>query len=1244
MASVASDGTQFHDIAGAVAFRPTLDAEGSRVAFESRAGDLLVRPLKDTNFVADVYVHDRRTGVTRRVSEANDDRNVTAPSGASSLSADGRFVAFHSDANLTDDATPTRDVFLHDLDAGETNLLVDRRQEPVLSGDASIAVGLNLGIAPEAFVYDGNASPRVIGRDVSQATLSANGQVAAFDSSRGDEFSHVFAYEVATGATQRVSVSGNGAAGNENSRGPSLSGDGRFVAFQSDADNLVAGDTNSATDVFVHDRLTGTTERVSVASDGRQGDRTSWLPLRSTHAISDDGRFIVFESFATTLVPNDTNGEADIFVHDRLIGATERMSVAGDGTQVAPSTYGWPLTISANGLVVAFESDADSLVPGDDNDGRDLFVRAPRVDMDGGDPTGDGDIDDVVLQVFDMVSAELTDLGPADLVAVAGRSAAFLRPEAALDPSAQTVDSPEDLPQAIRGPSADGTISIATVAATGRVTDVNVVGLDIAHGYAGDLVIRLTSPFGTEVTLSSHNGFDGDGYLDTSFDDDAPRPIRGGVAPFSGAFHPEQRLSRFNGESPTGEWMLAVIDTAAFDDGALSAWQLEIEAEDAEDLNGDGDSNDRVVQLYSGGPMVENLGRAASALSMSEEWVAALISESMQTQDLNGDFDTRDEVVQLYNRPAGRWIDTRQPADTVQVAGSLVAFIMPEAARGPDGEDLNGDTDAVDRVLGLFDAVSETLIPVTDDAGRMQAAAEFVMGPPICLGGLSDGQDCATAGDCPGPGWCGPALVAFRTSEAAQGRNLIGSPASNVDVLQVYDLRARRLHSSGQAVTPCRFEACDPRLPYRVRKDTVTFLTLEPDQGGDLNNDGDQTDLVVQTFNARLADASAGLAASGTAAAPARTQRAQGAVFAAPVTALGSVGAGVCSDTGAPCLQDDDCAAGACFVPPGACTKDLGVSCDPPQDPQSPPPCGAGEFCGRVPGRNGVFHCMAALGPCRSNASCEDIAGCEQGGCRCANTGQRLLRLPSPLTSCPGGEQVFVTGESGRCILDFEGVCNDVVDLCPPQSSCLEPGVCRYLGDSCRSDFDCRFVQGATCQQELVIAGASDADGDEIADPFDNCPNVANVDQADATLDGVGDACQGAPPTPTGSTSPQATATSTPSRTITTTAPTDTPVASPTNTPLATPTATARSTRTDTALPTSTATRQTRPTETPPVPCVGDCSADGAVTVNEIILGVNVALGMESIAVCPVFDCNRNGELTVDCLIRAVSASLDGCS
>lgn len=200
----------------------------------------------------------------------------------------------------------------------------------------------------------------------------------------------VFVRNLNTGLTERVSVSSSG----QQANGPSQAGggnvaltsDGSIVAFDSDASNLVAGDTNGRRDVFVRIRASNTTERVSVANDGSQANGNSAFP-----AISGDGRFVAFQSDATNLVANDRNGRTDIFVRDRVAGTTERLcGVEGNGASSHPS-------ISDDGMLVAFASAASNLVPGDTNGFLDIFVcdrstgTIERVSVSSSGAQGNGD-------------------------------------------------------------------------------------------------------------------------------------------------------------------------------------------------------------------------------------------------------------------------------------------------------------------------------------------------------------------------------------------------------------------------------------------------------------------------------------------------------------------------------------------------------------------------------------------------------------------------------------------------------------------------------------------------------------------------------------------------------------------------------------------------------------------------------------------------------------------------------------
>jgi Tol biopolymer transport system component len=180
-----------------------------------------------------------------------------------------------------------------------------------------------------------------------------------------------------SGQTTRVSVASDGMQGN----GPTsdlpyqraaISGDGRYVAFASAATNLVPSDTNAATDVFVHDLQTGQTIRVSVASDGTPANQRSAWGYESTLAISRDGRYIAFASAASNLISDDTNARDDIFLYDRLTHQTTRISIASIGTQ--GDDYSDEPTISGDGRFVAFSSRATNLVLGDTNSHTDIFI------------------------------------------------------------------------------------------------------------------------------------------------------------------------------------------------------------------------------------------------------------------------------------------------------------------------------------------------------------------------------------------------------------------------------------------------------------------------------------------------------------------------------------------------------------------------------------------------------------------------------------------------------------------------------------------------------------------------------------------------------------------------------------------------------------------------------------------------------------------------------------------------------
>jgi Tol biopolymer transport system component len=207
-----------------------------------------------------------------------------------------------------------------------------------------------------------------------QGVISADGRYIAFYSIAtnlvpGDTngFSDIFVHDFGSGATTRASVDSNGVQANNHSDSPAISSDGRYVAFQSFANNLVPGDTNGTHDIFLHDSLTGMTVRVNVSSSGIEANDTSGSP-----AVSMDGRFVAFVSSASNLVPNDTNGLDDVFVRDLQTSATVRVSVDSAGVQANGTCFS--PRISADGRYVVFVSAATNLVPGDTNSASDIFV------------------------------------------------------------------------------------------------------------------------------------------------------------------------------------------------------------------------------------------------------------------------------------------------------------------------------------------------------------------------------------------------------------------------------------------------------------------------------------------------------------------------------------------------------------------------------------------------------------------------------------------------------------------------------------------------------------------------------------------------------------------------------------------------------------------------------------------------------------------------------------------------------
>jgi Mg-chelatase subunit ChlD len=321
-----------------------ISADGRYVTFESEASDLV---SGDTNAVADVFVHDRVSGTTSRVSVASDATQANGSSEDPTISPDGRFVAFRSAASnlVAGDTNNKYDIFVHDRQTGTTTRVSVTNSGAQATGASDSPVVARDGAA---VVFRSFASNLVSG--------DTNGET------------DIFVRDLVAGSTTRVSVSSSGAQGNAGTDGPTISDDGRYVAFDSVATTLVAGDTNAVSDVFLHDRSTGTTSRVSLAAGGTQANGASWEA-----SLDADGGVLAFQSAASNLVTGDTNAKDDAFVVTVASGAIVRASVGDDGSQ--SNNHAGEVSLSADGSLLAFYSTASNLVAGDTNGKGDVFVR-----------------------------------------------------------------------------------------------------------------------------------------------------------------------------------------------------------------------------------------------------------------------------------------------------------------------------------------------------------------------------------------------------------------------------------------------------------------------------------------------------------------------------------------------------------------------------------------------------------------------------------------------------------------------------------------------------------------------------------------------------------------------------------------------------------------------------------------------------------------------------------------------------
>jgi hypothetical protein len=318
--------------------------DGRYVAFESTASNLV---SGDTNGLSDIFVRDTTTGTTVRASVSTAGTQANAQSMAPVISGNGRYVAFVSLANnlVSGDTNAAPDIFVRDLQANTT---------------IRVSVGAS---GTQANAWSDTPSISDDGRYVGFRSAATN--LVSGDTNGDLDF---FVFDIVGATTTRVSISTAGTQGDDDVVDGAVSGNGSFFVFSSNATNMVSGDTNGCTDVFVRDLSAGTTELISKSTSGSQGNRAS-----SSVDISSDGRYVVFDSRASNLASNSWNKYTNVYLRDRTSSTTELISIANDG--VVPRFDTRNPKVSNDGRFVVFESYSPDFNSGDTNNDFDSFMR-----------------------------------------------------------------------------------------------------------------------------------------------------------------------------------------------------------------------------------------------------------------------------------------------------------------------------------------------------------------------------------------------------------------------------------------------------------------------------------------------------------------------------------------------------------------------------------------------------------------------------------------------------------------------------------------------------------------------------------------------------------------------------------------------------------------------------------------------------------------------------------------------------
>lgn len=711
------------------------------------------------------------------------------------VSGDGRYVVFRSQCDLAGDCNGNFNLWLSD-----TCIASGGQVSGCTPGNPTMLnTGTGLPVGPSF-------------------QISANGRWVAWTSEFfGQTRSRVYLRDLCkeygapvvpcTVTTERIDVGATensfiGASG-------SVSADGRYVAFSTSDTFIGIGGNGTIPDVTWRDRCKSNGVQVpnctaSFDFVNMQDGDSAW-PASGDASISADGRWVLFESDVDDM--GGSPGLTDVFLRDMSIGRFQ----SGAFTVVSVDyTNNWSTNGSSTNPVmtpdaryVCFTSTASNIVFG--VSGTQVYVR---------------DLQEERTEVVSVDSNGVARGGDNCAISHDARRIAFKS------------SAPELAPDI----SVNGGVFVHD-----RITGLTEM---VSRDSAG------AAQFGINLALSA------DGYTAVFDTNTGYAYVRG--------LDPTHAASDLNGDGDRTDTPLAVFDSGtsaltplcpatevSVAGGRAAYLRPETVAGTAPcaggSLNGDADTSDQVVQIWTGGATSDNLECPASEVSLSDTWLAVLVSEPAQGPSgtpLNGDGDAFDQVVMLHEVSAAAgpcalpssnatWKNIAQAADQVVVSGTVAVFLTDETKQDAV---LNSDGEKNDRVLQVAYAANPAPATLLQAVSIGQAAEDFVVGQPVTCGSTA------------------VHLVALRTSESAQAGS--SNPATNGDadpdddVLQIYDLVSGTLVSTGMAVTPCAIDACDPRLPYRVLGSTVKFLTLEVEQGGlDLDGNNSPNGLVLQSFD-----------------------------------------------------------------------------------------------------------------------------------------------------------------------------------------------------------------------------------------------------------------------------------------------------------------------------------------------------------------------------------------------------------